>query len=136
MAYISYAEFEEIAGDGKVEEEKFNLYIKNASAVLDNITNSFYQFNDITKDYKFRSSRFKEALSAQILYFNELGGDTYESINKSPQSFSIGRTSVSNGSRYNAGGENESKNLVPNEVYIYLEGTGLLFRGTESGCVW
>lgn len=136
MPYLTYEEFQEISGDGKLSEDNFLLYLKKACTVLDNITDNFYQFNDIEKDYKFRSGRFKEALAAQVVYFNELGGDTYESLNKAPQTFSIGRTSVSNGTRYNAGGENESKKLVPEDVYLCLEGTGLLFRGAGGACVW
>ena len=135
MPYMTYEEFTIIAGN-RVSEEKFDLYLSKASAVLDNITDSFYQFHDISKDFKHRSERFKEALAAQISYFNEMDGDTYEALNKAPQTFSIGRTSVSNGTRYNAGGENESKKLVPEDVYVYLEGTGLLFRGAGGVCIW
>lgn len=136
MDYLTYAEFEGIVGAERVCQENFDAYKKRASDVLDNITDNFYRFHDITKDFAFRAGKFKEALAAQIVYFSEMGGDTYESINKAPQSFSIGRTNVSNGSRYNAGGENESKKLVPEEVYLYLEGTGLLFRGTGGVCIW
>lgn len=136
MPYLTYTEFQEISENDKVSEKNFSLYYKKACTVLDNITENFYQFNDIEKDYKFRTGRFKEALAAQIVYFNELDGDTYESLNKAPQTFSIGRTSVSNGTRYNAGGENESKKLVPEDVYLCLEGTGLLFRGERGACVW
>ncbi|MGC4019206.1 MAG: hypothetical protein QM793_08305 [Muricomes sp.] len=133
MDYLTYAEFQEIVGEDTISEEDFNKRMKKATLVLDNITDNFYQFNDITKDYKFRSAKFKEALSYQIVYFVELGADTYEGINKAPQSFSIGRTSVSNGSRYNASGANETKSLVAEDVLIVLEGTGLLYRGVR-GC--
>lgn len=136
MGYLTYAELVEIVGDDRVSETNFNAYNKRACDVLDNITDNFYQFHDISKDFAFRAGKFKEALAAQIVYFSEMGGDTFEAINKAPQSFSIGRTNVSNGSRYNAGGENESKKLVPEDVYLYLEGTGLLFRGAGGACIW
>lgn len=61
-----------------------------------------------------------------------MGADTYERINNTPQSFSAGRTSISNASRYNPSGKNESKSLVAEDIYIYLEGTGLLHRGVPS----
>lgn len=134
MPYIKYEEFQNIVGNERVQMDAFNRYLKKASAIVDNITGNFYQFNDLNKDIAFRSLRFKEALCAQIIYFSEMQGDTYEGLNRAPQSFSIGRTNVSNGSRYNAGGENESKNLVAEDVYTYLEGTGLLFRGTGGAC--
>lgn len=134
--YITYAELQAIVGEDNVSEEAFNEHIKKASAILDNITDNFYQFNDITKDYKFRVDKFKEALAYQTVYFAELGSDTYEGINKAPQTFAIGRTSVSNGSRYNAAGANETKNLMAEDVYIALEGTGLLYRGIRGCAVW
>ncbi|MDB1652573.1 hypothetical protein PMU66_02645 [Enterococcus durans] len=62
-----------------------------------------------------------------VEYINSDG--YHESINNAPQSFSAGRTSISNASRYNPSGENESKPLVSEDIYIYLEGTGLLYRG-------
>lgn len=133
MNYLTYAEMVEIVGDDRVSEVDYKKYQKRACDALDSVTNNFYHFCDISKDYAFRSGKFKEALAAQIVYFSEMGGDTYEAINKAPQSFSVGRTNVSNGSRYNAGGENESKKLVSEDVYLYLEGTGLLFRG--GGCL-
>ena len=135
MDYLTYDELKDIVGE-TVPESDFKRYIKKASAVLDNLSDNFYQFHDITTDNQFRAGKFKEALTYQIAYFAELGADTYEGINKAPQTFAIGRTSVSNGSRYNAGGENETKSLVCEDVYISLEGTGLLYRGVGRCSTW
>ena len=130
MAYLTFEEFKELTNDFK---DTFNKYLLKASAIIDNTTNRFYQFNSIADDpIDFRVKQFKLALCAQIIYFGEVGADTHESINKAPQSFSAGRTSVSNGTRYNASGQNESKSLVSEDIYIYLEGTGLLYRGVKS----
>ena len=132
MAYITFDEYKELTGATGDKVDKFNANLSKASAVIDNITNNFYQFNDLKTDkVTFRANRFKLALCAQIDYFIEVGGNTYEGINKAPQSFSLGRTSISNGSRYNASGSNESKSLVADDVYIYLEGTGLLYKGVS-----
>lgn len=136
MDYLTYTELQEIVGETTVSEDDFKKYIKKASAVLDNLSDNFYQFRSITTDNEFRAGKFKEALSYQIAYFAEMGADTYEGINKAPQTFSIGRTSVSNGSRYNAAGANETKSLVAEDVYIALEGTGLLYRGIRGCPVW
>lgn len=132
MAYLTFEEFKEITGNKEVTDEVFKKYIAKSEALLDVITNNFYQFNDIEKDkIAFRVNRFKLALCAQIIYFSELKADTYESINKAPQSFSVGRTSISNTSRYSTSGSNESKSLDAEEVYIYLQNTGLLYRGVD-----
>ncbi|MCP1102590.1 hypothetical protein M2454_001902 [Aequitasia blattaphilus] len=127
--YLTYEEFKKLTNRDEVEEPVFDRFLPKAQSVLDNLTRNFYHFNDIIQDNRFRSTQFKKALCAQILYFVEMGGDTYEAINKMPQSFSAGRTSVSLGSRYNAGGKNESKELLAEDVMLYLEGTGLLYRG-------
>ena len=130
MAYITFDEYKELTVAANDNVDKFNANLSKASAVIDNITNNFYQFNDLETDMvKFRADRFKLALCAQIDYFIEVGGNTFEAVNKAPQSFSVGRTSISSGSRNNASGQNENNQLVAEDVYIYLEGTNLLYRG-------
>ena len=130
MAYITFDEYKELTAAANDNVDKFNANLSKASAVIDNITNNFYQFNDLETDkVKFRANRFKLALCAQIDYFIEVGGNTSEAVNKAPQSFSVGRTSISSGSRNNASGQNENNQLVAEDVYIYLEGTSLLYRG-------
>lgn len=132
MSYLTYDEFKELS-DVEMDEQKFNSLIKKASAVLNAETSYFYIRNDIEKDNEWRVNQFKQALCAQIEYFHELGATTFESINNAPQTFSAGRTSVSNASRYKSSGQNESKPLVAEDVYVFLEGTGLLYRGVA---VW
>ena len=129
MAYITFDEYKELTAAAYDNVDKFNANLSKASAVIDNITNNFYQFNDLETDkVKFRADRFKLALCAQIDYFIEVGGNTFEAVNKAPQSFSVGRTSISSGSRNNASGQNETNQLVAEDVFIYLGGTGLLNR--------
>ena len=131
MAYLTYAKFKDLS-KSDLEEPKFNKLLPKSSAVMDNITNHFYQRHDIEKDNSWRVNQFKQALCAQVEYFSVLGASTFEEINNSPQSFSAGRTSVSNTSRFNSGGENESKMLLAEDVFIFLEGTGLLYAGVMS----
>lgn len=129
--YLTYEEFEQLTGAGNITEEKFNSLLPDSTAQLHNVTNHYYRFSDIDKDNPWRREQFKRAIASQIKYFDILGATTYEQINSSPQSFSAGRTSVSNASRYNPSGENESKPLVAEDVYIHLEGTGLLYSGVH-----
>ena len=130
MGYITFNEFKSITGKTDDYEKTFEQFYSKAAAV---ITNRFYQLHKIDEDpVTFRVDQFKLALCSQIEYFGELGAATFESINRAPQTFSAGRTSVSNGSRYNSSGANESKSLVAEDIYIYLEGTGLLYRGVDS----
>lgn len=133
MPYLTYEEFKTLTGKEDISDKDFEKFLPKASAVLDSVTNNFYLFNDITDDrIAFRVNRFKLALCSQICYFHEVGADTFEGINKNPQSVSIGSTSISNGSRYGSGGRAESKSIVADDIFIYLEGTGLLYRGVPS----
>lgn len=127
--YLEYGEFIKLRRREDLSEEIFSKYLSKASAVLDNVTNRFYQFHNIKEDpIAFRVEQFKLALCSQIEYFSELGADTFEGINKAPQTFSAGRTSISNKST----GNGKDKSLIAEDVYIYLESTGLLYRGVES----
>ncbi|MED4123051.1 hypothetical protein P4641_03565 [Halalkalibacterium halodurans] len=133
MAYLTFEEFEDLTeGSTKVTEEEFRKLLPKASAILDNITSHFYERHSMDKDNPWRVRQFKRGLCSQIEYFNALGATTFEEINNAPQTFQAGRTSVSNASRYNPSGANESKPLVAEDVFIYLEGTGLLYSGVRS----
>ncbi|GAK09623.1 hypothetical protein [Geomicrobium sp. JCM 19038] len=125
MPYLTYEEFEELTSKD-IGEDEFKSLLPKASAILDNVTSHFYDHVDIKADNSWRVNKFKAGLASQIEYFHVLGSSTYEEINNAPQQFSAGRTSVSNASRYNSSGENETKSLIAEDVYIYLEGTGLL----------
>lgn len=132
MVYITIEEYNNFGFIRIEDEEKFNNLEKKASSVLDNITRSFYVFNDLETDHVWRKTKFKEALGAQIEYFLQTGQSTSEGLNKAPQSQSIGRVSVTQTSRFSASGKNESKSIVCEEVSMYLEGTGLLNRGVGN----
>ncbi|AAU85089.1 head-tail adaptor [Bacillus phage BCASJ1c] len=131
MPYLTYEEFMDLNGRD-IDDKKFEKLLPKASAIIDGVTGHFYQKVDMEKDNAWRVNQFKLALCAQIEYFDALGATTFEEINNSPQTFQAGRTSVSNASRYNPSGANESKPLVAEDVYIYLQGTGLLFQGVKT----
>lgn len=131
MIYLTYAEYKDLKFP-VITETEFDKLLPKASAILDNVTNHFFQRIDITKYNSWTVGKFRQALCSQIEYFNVLGSTTSEEINSAPQSFSAGRTSVTNASRFNPSGENESKSLVAEEVYMFLEGTGLLYSGVIS----
>lgn len=130
MLYLTYDEFNKLIY-AQIDETTFDKLLPKASAVLDNATNHFYVKNSMEEDNPWRVEQFKKALCAQIEYFNELDATTFEGINKTPQTFSAGRTSVSNASRYNPSGKNEAKPLIAEDVFVYLEGTGLLYAGVS-----
>ncbi|WP_164219377.1 hypothetical protein [Virgibacillus sp. YIM 98842] len=129
MPYLTYEEFTDLS-NVEINDTEFNSLLKKASAILNNVTGYFYVRNSIETDNEWRVQQFKQALAAQIEYFHEVGGTSYEAINKTPQTFSAGRTRVTN-AESRAG--NTSKSMVAEDVYIYLEDTGLLYAGVS---VW
>lgn len=132
MAYLTLEEFHRYSLSDGLTEEEFKKLLPRASSILDVHTNNFYVFNDLNDDFEYRANRFKQAVAAQIQYFVETGATSHYTLNQRPQSFSAGRTSVTNSSSYNPRGQNESLSLVAEEVYLLLEGTGLLYRGVNS----
>lgn len=128
MPYLTYAEYNEY-GFNEIEEAQFSKLIRKAGDRVDSITRYFYKFNDINEDLEFRREQFKKAVGAQVEYFHEVGSTTSEGINKAPQTFSAGRTSVTNASNSKGAGGSGKKDVIPEEVYMYLEGTGLLYAG-------
>lgn len=127
MPYLTYEEYNEL-GFTEIEQIEFEKLLKRASDVLDNVTSYFYRQNDLESDVSLRKEQFKKSIAAQIEYFYEMGATNSHGLNE-PTHVQIGRTSVSEGAR-NSGGKDEQKNnIVSDDVYIYLSGTGLLYRG-------
>lgn len=131
MPYLTFDEFFEMT-QIQIDQPTFKKLHDKAAAILDNLTGNYYRHHNFENDNSWRVHQLKLALCSQMEYFNVLGSTTFEEINKAPQSFQAGRTSVSNASRFNPGGKNESKSLVAEEVYMYLEGTGLLYGGVRT----
>lgn len=127
MPYLTYEEYNKL-GFTEVEETEFNKLIEKAGDAVDSVTRHFYKFNDIEDDVPFRREQFKKAVACQIEYFHDMGATSSHGLNE-PSTVQIGRTSMSKGSR-NSSGQNEQQNkLVSDDVYMYLSGTGLLYRG-------
>lgn len=124
---MTYLTFEEFQSKSLVEltQEEFDKLLPKASDLLDYLTSYFYVDNDMRSVIPWINCQFKKALVAQIEYFHEFGGTSFEAINNKPQSFSAGRTTVTQ----KQGNLNQQ---VPKEVYTYLSGTGLLFGGVNT----
>ena len=128
MSYITYSEFSDISHTN-LNEDDFNKYLSKAEVVLNNVTQNFYQFNNIENDeVLFRQNAFKKALIAQIEFFEAFKSTAFHDLSDIPQSFSVGRTSITNADGRTKG-KSESTTIVSDDVYLYLEGTGLLYRG-------
>ena len=120
-AYNDLNSFRSIADS----EDYYNLLYK-ASDVLLHLTHHFYTKNDFESDEATRKAAYLKALACQIEYFYETGEMTSTGLNSIPQIMDLGRTKVSMMAHVNEVGTVVPKPLVCPDIYIYLDGTGLL----------
>lgn len=113
----------------KVTQDQFEEYIEPAEAVIHNVTNNYWMVYD-QKQESFQGEQTKKAIFAQVMWFVDHGGSSVATFKK-PSSFSAGRTTVTERSGREQSTEAGATALVNPEVYIHLEGTGLLFRGVD-----
>src|SRR5690625_2489799 len=127
MPYLTFKEYQDV-GFGELEEDEFDKLLPRASDVLNSVTRSFYEFNDIDEDVEFRRERFKKALAVQIQFFNDMGATTSYDID-TPAHVQIGRTSGSTSSRYTGNNKDDRNRLISEDALMYLRDTGLLYAG-------
>jgi len=126
MPYIDYRYYTDEYKGVSIDENTFSSLVVRASDAIDSITRSFYQFNNLDDDVAFRKNKFKKAVASQVEYFHEVGSTTTYGMNE-PSSVTIGRTSMSEGSK---GSQTSPQNsLLSPDAYMYLRDTGLLYRG-------
>lgn len=126
MPYLTYDEYNEL-GFKTIEFNEFERLLKHASGVLDSATRYFYKHNDLETDIPFRKEQFKKALAAQIEYFHDKGVTSTHGMSE-PATVTIGRTTVSKVNR-NTSQDEKKENIVSDDVYLHLGGTGLLYSG-------
>lgn len=124
---LTYGEYTQLSID-PVDESEFDKLLKRAIITLNVVTRHFYNFIDFEEDYDFRKTQVKAALAFQVDYFNEVGATTFEGMNRTPQSVSLGRTTITQSSSRVAD-NNRVISIIPQEAINALQGTGLLSRG-------
>lgn len=124
---LTYGEYTQLSID-PVDESEFDKLLKRAIITLNVVTRHFYNFIDFEEDYDFRKAQVKVALAFQVDYFNEVGATTFEGMNRTPQSVSLGRTTITQSSSRVAD-NNRVISIIPQEAINALQGTGLLSRG-------
>lgn len=128
MTYLTFEEYTNLSGIVTSEDE-FNKLLKKVVPIFEVYTRHFYRSNDFESDFAWRKEAVKASIAFQVDYFNELGVTSYEGINGAPQMVVMGRTTVSQTSRFNATGNSEKKPLLCFESVMALQRTGLLYRG-------
>ena len=107
-------------------KQKENIFqpLKGIRMEMNEETRRFYQRNDLESDIPMRRDAFKLAVAYQIEYMHEAEATTTFGMQE-PDSWSIGRMSVSKGK-----GSNEVS-LLSGDAMLQLSGTGLLYRGVS-----
>ena len=119
--YNNFKSFRSIADS----ETYYNLLYK-AGDVLLHLTNHFYRDHDFVSDEATRKNAYLKALACQVEYFYEMGEMTTAGLNNVPQAMDLGRTKVSMMANVNETGTTVPKSIVCPDIYLYLDGTGLL----------
>lgn len=131
MAYLTFEEYKDF-GYEEIEEDDFKKLITKARDFMDIQTRDFYQKNDLETDIVYRKNKFKKAIALQVEYMYQSDSTSSHEVN-TPQSWSIGRTSVSEASRYSNTGKNEAPSIICEDAIAILSGSGLLYRGVSHG---
>lgn len=127
---LTYEEYTQLSTN-PVGGPEFDKLLKRAITVINVITRYFYESNNFEDDNDFRKKRVKEALTFQIDHFAEVGETTFEGMNRTPQSVSLGRTTITQTSSRVAD-NTRVISITPQEAISALQGTGLLNRGVGT----
>lgn len=124
MSYIDYAYYSNEYLGEPVEETDFPRYLKRAEEVIDSVTRFFVKENGLDAFDAFTREQIKTATAAQVEYY-AIKGLEVATDGELPESFTVGKVSVTSGK---AGGGGRSNAVAP-KVKAVLEQTGLLGRG-------
>lgn len=123
--YNAYDQFDNATADN------FNKLSAVASDLVDAITKYHYVHHPILEDKdSFRRESFLKAVGAQINYMIENKATTSTGMNSTPQSVSIGRTTVHQGGQRSS--TTTEKPMISPDAMNYLYATGFLYSGMGS----
>lgn len=124
---LTFEEFKEYTGQADVSEDDFETYSTRSKDIIGQVTGHFYAFHDFETDFEFRKMQYKKAIAYQTLFLISNETTTSDGL-ATPQSFSVGRTTV-NMSSGSGKSNKKAKTIVSDDALAYLESTGLLYRG-------
>lgn len=128
--YLTLDEYKQLVDeDTQLTPKEFKKLLRKASALFDVHTRRFYQRNELTSDLPMRRDAFKLAIAYQIEYMEEVEATTTYGMQE-PDSWSIGRMSVTTSAR-SASGQTKEASILCHDSIVALSGTGLLYRGVR-----
>lgn len=129
MAYLTHDDYTAL-GYTAATADNFATLLAQASRVIDDLTNDFYQLNDLADDpINARVKAFKRAICEEIDFIASVGSvKSYDLAQNDVNSISIGRLSLSP----SKGMSKVGKMGVAPEAVRLLGRYGLLFRGVGA----
>lgn len=127
MPYTTYDFYQSEYGGQELTEQEFNSLVKHAERKIDMLTYDRIIKKGFDKFSPYIQRKIQLAVCNQIEYFKEIGG-TSEVAVSTPDSVSIGRTSISD-SNFASTALSLNNGLVGSDVRMYLAPTGLLYAG-------
>ena len=132
MKYLTPEELQELSIQLDDSVENVKQLVELAEMLVNIYTRRFYFYNDFKNDLPFRRDAIKDAVREQVKYFKAENVTTLEGLNEEPQTLTIGRTTISNGSRYSNSGHSTTKRIACIGFIDNLTATGLMWRGVDS----
>lgn len=131
MKYLTTEEFEALQTETGVTFQELKTAVEQSEMLVDIYTRRFYHYNSFENDNPFIKDAVKDAVREQTRYLIRNNVNYLEELNDVPQSLTIGRTTISNASKYGGLVRNATKNVASVGFVDCLASTGRLYRGVE-----
>ena len=132
MKYLTQEELQELATQLDDSPNNVKTLVELAETLVNIYTRRFYFYNDFNNELPFIRDAFKDAIREQVKYFRAENVTTLEGLNEEPQTLTIGRTTISNGSRYSNSGHTNTKRIACIGFIDNLTATGRMWRGVDA----
>lgn len=132
MKYLTTEELQELSVQLDDSTENVKQLVELAETLVNIYTRRFYFYNDFKNEIPFIRDAIKDAIREQVKYFRAENVTTLEGLNEEPQTLTIGRTTISNGSRYSNSGHSNTKRIACIGFIDNLTATGRMWRGVDS----
>lgn len=131
MKFLTTDEFEALQTETGVTFQELKTAVEQSEMLVDIYTRRYYAFNSFENDNPFIKDSVKDAIREQVRYLIRNNVNYLEELNDVPQSLTIGRTTISNASKYGSAVRGATKSIASIGFIDILASTGRLYRGVE-----
>lgn len=131
MKFLTAEEFEELRSELGVTAQELTTAVKQSEKLVDIYTRRHYSHKNFETDNPFVKDCVKDAIREQSSFLIRNNVNYLEELNDVPQSLTIGRTTISNASKYSNAVKGATKSIACIGFIGCLSATGLLYRGVE-----